>query len=112
MVVGVVAALTLTACGDDPLPAAADGTDLAACSDGSCEVLVDSGDVLDITEFGRVEITIEDDMLEVANRTDDGQGNRSELSAGGAEGRQLQLNNQMFTVVAVKDSQGVLRVGG
>jgi len=113
VVVSASAALLLAVagCGGDSLPAAADGTDLATCSDGTCEVLVESGDVLDLPELGRVEIAIEEDMLEVASRSDDGQGNTSELSAAGAAGRQLVLNEQRFTVVAVLGGQGVLRVG-
>lgn len=113
MVVGASAVLllALAGCGDEPLPTAADGTDLAACSDGTCEVLVESGDVLNIPELGRIEIAIEGDMLEVASRSDDGQGNTSELSAAGAAGRQLVLNEQQFSVVAVLGTQGVLRVG-
>ena len=107
----VALVLALAGCGEESLPAAADGSDLAACSDGICEVLVESGDVLDLPDLGRVEIAIEGDMLEVASRSDDGQGNTSELSAGGAAGKQLVLNDQQFTVVAVLGGQGVLRVG-
>lgn len=101
----------LAGCGAESLPAAADGSDLAACADGSCEVLVESGDVLDLPDLGRVEVAIEEDMLAVASRSDDGQGNTSELSAAGAAGKQLVLNEQQFTVVAVLSGQGVLRVG-
>lgn len=101
----------LAGCGEESLPAAADGSDLTACSDGTCEVLVASGDVLDLPDLGRVEVAIEGDMLEVASRSDDGQGNSSSLSAAGAAGKQLVLNEQQFTVVAVLDGQGVLRVG-
>lgn len=107
-----VLVFALGACGDESLPAAADGTNLDACSDGSCEVLVDSGDVVEVPELGPIEIAIiEDDMLEVASRSDDGQGNTSELSASGVAGQRLQLNEQVFTVVAVLGQQGVLRVG-
>lgn len=107
----VVVLFVLAGCGEDSLPAAADGTDLAACSDGTCEVLVEPGDVLDIPDLGRVEVAIDGDMLEVASRSDDGQGNSSELSAAGDTGKQLVLNGQKFTVVGVLGGQGVLRVG-
>jgi len=70
----VAVLFSLAGCGEDTLPAAADGTDLAACSDGTCEVLVEPGDVLDIPDLGRVEVAIDGDMLEVASRSDDGQG--------------------------------------
>jgi hypothetical protein len=107
----VAVVLVLAGCGEDTLPAAADGTDLTACTDGTCEVLVESGDVLDLPDLGRVEVAIDGDMLEVASRSDDGQGNTSELSAAGNAGKQLVLNDQEFTVVAVLGGQGVLRVG-
>lgn len=102
----------LAGCGDDPLPTAADGTDLEACSDGSCEVLVSSGDVVEIDGLGRVEVDIDEDMLQVASRSDNGQGTTSSMSASGNAGKLLVLNDQEFTVVAVKDGQAVLRVGG
>jgi len=104
-------AVLLTACGAEELPAAADGTDLAACSDGRCEVRVATGDRFDCPDLGTIEVTIKDDALEVANRTDDGQGNRSSLSASGVAGHELSLNGQLFTVVAVLGDEGVLRVG-
>lgn len=107
----VSVAVTLVACGSEELPAAADGTDLAACSDGDCEVLVESGDTIDVPELGNVEIAIVDDQLEVASRSDDGQGTTSSLSASGVAGHDLVLNQQTFTVVAVLDGKGVLRVG-
>jgi hypothetical protein len=106
-----VLVFVLSGCGEDSLPAAADGADLGACADGTCEVLVETGDVLELPGLGRVEVAIEEDMLEVASRSDDGQGNSSELSAAGAAGKQLVLNSQEFTVVAVLGGQGVLRVG-
>jgi len=104
-------ALLLTACGAEELPTAADGTDLAACADGRCEVRVSTGDRFDCPDLGPVEVTISDDMLEVAHRTDDGQGNGSSLSASGVAGQELSLNGQLFTVVAVLGDEGVLRVG-
>ena len=111
VVVGLVSVLLLAGCGAEELPAAADGTDFGACADGACEVLVSSGDVFEVAELGRVEIAIEDDMLEVASRSDDGQGNSSELSAAGNAGKVLVLNDQEFTVVAVLAPRGVVRVG-
>ncbi len=67
---------------------------------------------VDVTGMtSRVEVAIDGDMLAVASRSDDGQGNTSELSAAGAPGKQLVLNGQEFTVVAVLGGQGVLRVG-
>lgn len=110
-VVAAVAMITLAGCGDESLPAAADGTNFKACSDGSCEVLVDSDSVVDVPDLGPIEIAIKDDMLEVASRSDDGQGNTSELSASGTAGQTLVLNELEFTVVAVLGQQGVLRVG-
>lgn len=111
MVIGAVVVFALAGCGDESLPAAADGSNLSACSDGSCEVLVDDGAVIEVPDLGRIEIAVKEDMLEVASRSDDGQGNRSELSASGVPGQKLVLNEQEFTVVAVKGQQGVLRVG-
>lgn len=111
MAVSALLVFALAGCGDEPLPAAADGTDLEACSDGSCEVRVSSGDVVEIDGLGRVEVEINEDMLEVASRSDDGQGYTSSLSASGDAGKLLVLNEQEFTVVAVKDEQAVLRVG-
>ncbi len=110
--VSVVLVFALGGCGDEELPAAADGTDFAACADGSCEVLVRDGDVVEVDELGDVEVAVADEMIEVAVRSDDGQGNRSELSAAGAADRMLVLNEQQFTVVAVLGDRGVLRVGG
>lgn len=109
--VAVTLVMVLAGCGEEALPAAADGSDLGACADGTCEVLVEPGDVLDIPDLGRVEVAIDGDMLEVASRSDDGQGNSSELSAAGAAGKRLVLNGQEFTVVAVLGGQAVLRVG-
>jgi hypothetical protein len=74
-------------------------------------VLVETGDVLDLPDLGRVEVAIDGDMLEVASRSDDGQGNSAGVSAAGVAGKQLVLNSQEFTVVAVLGGQGVLRVG-
>lgn len=108
---GLVAAFAVAGCGDEPLPPAADGADLRACSDGRCEVRVRSGDAFDIEGFGRVEVTVDGDRLEVASRSDDGRGNSSSLSAGGVAGRRLQLNDQVFTIVAIREQQAVLRVG-
>jgi hypothetical protein len=93
------------------LPDAADGTNLAACSDGACEVQVKTGDVIQHPELGPVAVTVADGKVEVGQHSDDGHGNFSDLSAGGAAGEQLVLNGQPFKVVAVRGEQGVLRVG-
>jgi hypothetical protein len=111
MVAGALV-LALAGCGDDELPTAANGRDLAACADGSCEVLVRDGDVVEVDGLGRVEVGIEDDMLEVAVSNRDEQGNGSDMSASGAADRTLVMNGQEFRVVAVLGDQGVLRVGG
>lgn len=111
MVVGVFV-LALAGCGDDELPTAADGRDLATCADGSCEVLVRTGDVIEVDGLGSVAVAIEDDMLEVAVSNRDEDGNGSEMSASGAADRTLVMNGQEFRVVAVLGDQGVLRVGG
>jgi hypothetical protein len=110
--VSLALVFVLAGCGDEELPVAEDGTDFAACGDGDCEVLVRDGDVVEVAGLGRVEVAVDGEMLEVAVRSDDGQGNRSELAASGVAEQVLVLNDQEFTVVAVVGDQGVLRVGG
>ncbi|WP_232286374.1 hypothetical protein ACQPZU_15115 [Saccharomonospora azurea] len=110
MLLSLLPALALTACGGG-LPDAADGTDLSACSDGACEVRVTTGDTFDHPELGAVEVVVRDDTIEVSAGSRDGEGNGWNVSGAGTEGHSLNLNGQVFAVVAVDGDQGVLRVG-
>ncbi|SDZ10753.1 hypothetical protein SAMN05421504_109232 [Amycolatopsis xylanica] len=99
--------LLLAACGSGGggLPAAADGTNLAACSDGSCEVLVKTGDRIPNQKLGPVLVTVKEDRVEVSG------GINVSLSASGIADRTLNLNGESFKIIAVKDGQAVVKVG-
>jgi hypothetical protein len=86
---------------------AADGTDLAACADGTCEVFVASGDSLpNASGAGPVQITVQGDTVTISNESADGMSS----SLSGYPGMPQQINNQVFLIVAVRDGQAVLRL--
>jgi hypothetical protein len=87
--------------------AAADGRNLDACVDGTCEVFVASGDNLpNASGIGPVQITVQDGMVTIAHGASSGMAG----SLSGYPGMPQQINNQVFLIVAVQDGQGVLRL--
>lgn len=108
--------LLLAACGSDEgstaLPAAADGTNLAACTSGTCDVQVKNGDQIPNPQLGTIAVVVKDDKIELSTHSDNGNGNSMSLSGSAPEGKMVVLNDQSFTVVAVRGDQGVLHLGG
>lgn len=87
--------------------AAADNRDLAACADGSCEVIVESGDSLpNASGAGPVQITVDSGAVTIAHGSADGMSS----SLSGYPGSAQQINNQTFLIVAIQDGRGVLRL--
>lgn len=84
---------------------AADGTNLKACSDGRCEVIVEDGDSLRIRDLGTVKVSVKSDEVTLSQTTD---GFSSTLT--GFEGGLQQINKQTFLIVAVRDGKTVLRL--
>lgn len=90
-----------------PPPAAADGMDVAACFDGRCEIVL----------AGRLEIPL-DKRFRVSGLTvsiADGESvnvvaNGGMLQAGGGVGAQMTLNAIRIEVVAVRNSEAVIRL--
>lgn len=81
---------------------AADGRNLAACADGTCEVFVRTGDSLpNAGGEGPVTITVKDGGISLGQEG---------LSLAGYPGEPEQINNQVFLIVAVQGDQGVLRL--
>jgi hypothetical protein len=85
-----------------PLPAA-DGTDLAACADGTCEVSVRTGDIV-TTPVGPLTTVVGEGYAGV--EPDPASGMSGTLA--GPTGWVGILNGQMFTVGAVQGDQAVL----
>lgn len=85
--------------------AAADGRNLNACADGTCEVFVQSGDVLP-NAVGSVMVTVENGTVAISDVSAGGMSS----SLSGAPGSTQQINNQVFLIVAVQGAQGVLRL--
>jgi hypothetical protein len=99
---------TVTTTTTTPAPfAAADGRNLDACADGTCEVFVASGDNLpNASGIGPVQITVQDGMVTIAHGAASGMAG----SLSGYPGMPQQINNQVFLIVAVQDGQGVVRL--
>lgn len=91
-----------------PAPfAGADGRNLEACADGTCEVFVQTGDSLpNASGTGPVQITVEGDLVSLAQT--DASGFSSTLS--GRPGSTQQLGNQVIDIVAVDGAQAALRL--
>jgi hypothetical protein len=86
---------------------AADGTNLAACADGVCEVFVKTGDVLpNASGTGPVTVTVETGMIGISQVSASGMSS----SLSGYPGMPQQINQQVFLIVAVREPQGVLRL--
>lgn len=101
--------LLLTGCGQEPLPKAADGTDLAACTDADCTVRVTTGDAIPLSdEFGMtpVQITVNEDTVGYKS-TDGGSGSFSVTTVVDAEGR---LQNIAVKTLGIKDGEAVIEV--
>ncbi|HEX8628344.1 MAG TPA: hypothetical protein VF755_09255 [Catenuloplanes sp.] len=85
---------------------AADGGNLKACSDGECEVIVESGDSLpNASGMGAAKVTVRDGQVTVATANGP---NSSTVS--GTKGVNLQIGGQLFVVVDVQGGQAVLRM--
>ncbi|MCC8246854.1 hypothetical protein [Saccharothrix luteola] len=89
-----------------PPPTAADGTDLAACADGICEVVVKTGDVLHVP-VGPLTVVVGGGQAGV--RPDPSSGMTGLLA--GPPGWVGMFNNQAFTVGVVQGEQAVLKLG-
>lgn len=89
-----------------PPPTAADGTDLAACADGSCEVVVKTGDVLHVPT-GPLTVVVGGGRAGV--RPDPSSGMTGLLA--GPPGWVGIFNDQAFTVGEVRGDQAVLKLG-
>ncbi len=91
-----------------PAPfAGADGRNLEACADGTCEVFVQTGDSLpNASGTGPVQITVEGDLVSLAQT--DASGFSSTLS--GRPGSTQQLGTQVIDIVAVDGAQAALRL--
>ena len=87
--------------------AAADGTNLQACADGSCEVFVKTGDVLpNASGTGPVRIDVQNGMVAISQVSPSGMSS----SLSGYPGMPQQINKQVFLIVAVEGGRGVLRL--
>lgn len=84
---------------------AADARNLAACTDGVCEVFVQTGDSLP-SAAGPVQVTVDGGMVTIAQV--DSTGFASNMT--GAPGSTQQINNQVFDIIAVQNGQGLLRL--
>lgn len=100
-----------------PLPEAADGTDLTACADADCEVVVEEGDEFAMDgSYGVEQFTVESvgaDGLSMA-----GEGPGTMVSGhvpapppGGNDHPQFVMNGFSITVVALEGSTAVMRLG-
>jgi hypothetical protein len=87
--------------------AGADGRNLEACADGTCEVFVQTGDSLpNASGTGPVQITVEGGLVSLAQT--DASGFSSTLS--GRPGSTQQLGNQVIDIVVVDGAQAALRL--
>jgi hypothetical protein len=85
---------------------AADGSNLKACSDGKCEVIVESGDSLpNASGMGAAKVTVRNGRVTLATAKGS---NSSTVS--GTERVNLQIEDQLFVVVAIQGDQAVLRM--
>jgi hypothetical protein len=89
-----------------PPPTAADDTDLAACGDGICEVVVKTGDVLHVP-VGPLTVVVGGGQAGV--RPDPSSGMTGLLA--GPPGWVGMFNDQTFTVGVVRGDQAVLKLG-
>jgi hypothetical protein len=87
--------------------AAADGRNLKACADGTCEVFVKTGDSLpNASGTGPVRIAVQDGMISISQESSSGMSS----SLSGYPGMPEQINDQVFLIVAVQGDEGVLRL--
>lgn len=94
-----------------PLPAAADGTNLAACSDGTCEVLVVPGDKIQFTGdvVGFELLTV--DGIDAAGVSTRGTGPGINLTLGEqVPGTPYTMNRLVMSVIGFGPGQAVLRM--
>ncbi|QWF83478.1 hypothetical protein [Amycolatopsis sp. CA-230715] len=90
-------------------PAAADGTDFAACADGVCEVLVAPGDKIKITaKLGLDTVTVDSVSPETVKFSGDGPG--IHLGIGEPPGPGSTMNKLRVTVVSVDGGKAVVRL--
>jgi hypothetical protein len=94
-----------------PLPAAADGTNLAACSDGRCEVLIAPGDKITFTGdvVGFEQLTI--DNIDATGVYTRGTGPGINLTLGEeTPGTPYTMNRLVMSVIGFNQGQAVLRM--
>ncbi|RSN19474.1 hypothetical protein DMC63_14830 [Streptomyces sp. WAC 05977] len=85
---------------------AADGRDLRACADGECEVLVRTGDqVPNDGGAGPLSVTVQAGKVGLAPASG-GMGGAMSGPAGAVH----QINRQVIVVVAVRGSEGIIRL--
>jgi len=90
-----------------PVLAAADGTRLKVCADGTCEVIVKNGDKLpNASGVGPVDVQVKGGEVTLSKTS--GDGFSSTLS--GPQGTVQQLNKQVFMIIAVEGNRAVLRM--
>lgn len=86
---------------------AADGRNLRACADNTCEVIVQSGDVLRVRgNIGPLHIQVTNSEVTIWQSAPDG----SASTVTGSVGTQAQINNQAILIEAVEKTRAVLRL--
>ena len=104
-----VAALALAGCGSSEPPHAADGTRVAACRDGSCEIRVDGRTTFGVDDsafgFPNVTVTVHDSAVTIRG-TGPGTSMDNTLKGTGTRG---QLNTLGIKVVWIDGDRVVLR---
>jgi len=86
---------------------AADGRDLRACADGTCEVIVRTGDSLpDASGTGPKTIQVKGGVVTLSQTSSSGFAS----SIGGPAGSVQQTNNQVYRIVLIRGTEAVLQL--
>ncbi|TDD84618.1 hypothetical protein E1293_12525 [Actinomadura darangshiensis] len=102
-------ALLLTGCGQEPLPEAADGTDLTACADADCTVRVSSGAEIPLDkEFGMTPVQVAISEDEITFKSTDGGG--GSFSVGGVAKVSNRLQNISIEALGIKGDEAVVTI--
>ncbi|TQS39507.1 hypothetical protein [Cryptosporangium phraense] len=90
-----------------PAFAAADGRNLSACADNTCEVIVRSGDVLRVRgDLGPLHVQVSGGLVTLSQTAASG----FSSTVTGSVGARQQINNQVIFVIAVEGDRAVLRL--
>jgi hypothetical protein len=92
-------------------PAAPDGDDLDACSDGRCEVKVKEGDKITFKSTSPGFDGLKVDKIADGRVSLVGNGPGIRLGGEVAAGKSSTLNNLKVTVVVIRDATAILRLG-